>query len=103
MGKIKKEEKKTYKPLGLDRVYFDVKGAISSREVLKETKIGTVVCWDEDSEMPFPLKQEDYQKETGGFWGTEKEAAVNAVERMRKYVIDISEEIDIFNEIINKE
>lgn len=87
-------------PLGLDRIYFDTKNKIQSLEVLRETSDGTIVCWDPDAEVPIPFKRADYQREAGGFWGSESEAAKSAVSRMQIFIKELDAEIELFSKLI---
>jgi len=90
---------KVIHPTGLTHIYFDGKNEIIKKEVLKETSDGTFVCWDEEAEMPLPFPRSKF-KIDGGVWGTEKEAAENAIERMKIYVTECEKEIEYFKTLI---
>jgi len=91
---------KKIKPLGLERIYFDTKDGIKNLEVLKETKKdGTLVCWEPEGEVPVPFKRADYQREAGGYWGSEAEAAKSAVKRMEIFIVECQKQIIEFNKL----
>lgn len=91
--------KKKFRPLGLKRIYFDTKGGIQTMEVLKETKDGTVVCWEPQGEVPVPFKRADFQREAGGYWASEAEAAASAVRRLKVFIKECEKEIVKFSKL----
>ena len=88
-----KKETKTYKPLGIKKVYFDKKNGLNELEVVREKKDGTLICYDLETEDVTPIPREQYGKIV---WGTRQEAIDCAVERLQKYVDECSAEIALF-------
>ena len=96
---LKTAKKRRVKPLGLKKIYFDVKNKIECFEVLRETSDGTIVCWEPVGEVPIPFKRSDYKRQEGGFWASESAAAKSAVKRLQTFVAECEKEIIFFNKL----